>query len=86
MLTEDQISQKALEFARATGTANIDFATYHFQHGAAWANEQNAQEIAELVDALRELKLSVGKFSTQVPTKDLYAWNLVEKTLAKYEK
>lgn len=52
MLTKVQIEAQALEFV-AHGEAPLW--GRGFVNGATWANEQNAQEIAELVDALREL-------------------------------
>ncbi|GAB4486596.1 MAG: hypothetical protein OHK0019_00530 [Saprospiraceae bacterium] len=62
MITKDDILQKSVSFAREVGTANLDFATYYFQHGAHWANEQNSveiaakdAEIAEVLGALRDL-------------------------------
>lgn len=49
-----EIKAKALEHSRAT-TSNIEVGMYHFQSGARWANAENAKEIAELLEGLREI-------------------------------
>lgn len=55
MLTEQQIKHRAHEHAPENMPTQQAIRQGYIQ-GATWANAKNAKEIAELVEALRELK------------------------------
>ena len=57
MLTQQQIENEAASLYKYSNYAYEQQAA--FEEGAEWANEQNAAEIAELVEALRESALQI---------------------------
>lgn len=78
MLTEQQIFQFATSFRATHETAFVT----GVQYGVKWANEQNAAEIAELVDALREI-LKASRF---LPSNFTDVEAKARQILEKYEK
>lgn len=54
MLTEKQIFHRAKQYADEN--TQTMYTRDDFQAGATWANEQNAQEIAELVAVLKDVR------------------------------
>ena len=57
MLTKDQITEKGIMYAEKKDEprAVAVFAAVDFVHGAIWANNQNAAEIAEKNTQIKEL-------------------------------
>lgn len=72
MLTKEKITDFAIHFESETGRNG-------FIAGATWANNENAEEITELVTALRELNAIIySNFGVKHPA--------VTQLIKKYEK
>lgn len=84
MLTEEQIKAGANDAYNGQASSIATSHKIAWTLGATWANEQNAQEIAELVEALRLCVFSMGEREGNVLGWQRKPWKHAVEILAKH--